>query len=447
MPSQIVNKNLTLINKKSYSKFNLSTGNLIGDETMKCAKKLMTIAVIVVFGCSLMGSVAMAKNIKNIYDPVFGCSLMDSVKKNIHGPNKAKNIIFMVPDGQGLSNVTAARIFKNGPDGAPLYQETLEHIGYQRTHSANSTVTDSAAAASAWAVGEKFVNGEISCHADEYGNCVDLKPTILELAAEMGKATGLVATSQISHATPAAFGAHVYNRGEGFEIARQYIEETGIDVILGGGVYHANGDQRDYIIQSAIDNGYTYAQNETEMNGAVAAGNKVLGMFEQYGIGQGKTPEMFRVDGSVYPYGEPTLAGMTSAALDILDNDKDGLFLMVEGSQIDWADHAHDVEYQIAESLAFDASVKVVLDWVNANPYRKNHTLIIIVADHDCGGFGINGPYGTLSETGDVVEDGWTSGDHTAVDTIIYSQGPGSEKLAAAVDNTYLYDVMEEVLK
>jgi alkaline phosphatase len=182
------------------------------------------------------------------------------------------------------------------------------------------------------------------------------------------------------------------------------------------------------------------------MNDAAAAGAKVLGMFEQYGIGEGKTPEMFWVDSSAYPDGEPTLAEMTSASLDILEKDNDGLFLMVEGSQIDWADHANDVKYQIAESIAFDAAVKVVLDWVTARPDRKNHTLIIIVADHDCAGFGINVPYNTLSEAGEIIEVGWTSGDHTAVDTIIYSQGPGSEKLNAAVDNTDLYYVMESAL-
>ncbi|WP_054694988.1 alkaline phosphatase [Desulfosarcina cetonica] len=154
---------------------------------MITAKKVLIVGFSVVFGCSLMTSSAIAKNCKK------------------HGHHKkAKNIIFMVPDGQGLSNVTAARIFKNGPDGMPLNQETLKNIGYQRTHSADSTVTDSAAAASAWAVGQKFLNGEISCHGDsETGKCSDPVPTILELAEKMGMATGLVASSQISHATPA----------------------------------------------------------------------------------------------------------------------------------------------------------------------------------------------------------------------------------------------------
>lgn len=423
-------------------------------------KKAMTIGVSLAVGFSLFTAPVLARNDKD---------------HHCIGSKKAKNIIFMVPDGQGLSNVTAARIFKNGPNGDPLYQETLDTIGYQRTHSANSTVTDSAAAASAWAVGEKYINGEISCHGETdgvdedgntiyTGNCTGKIPTILELAERMGKATGLVATSQISHATPAAFGSHVFSRNCGVEIARQYIEEAGVDVILGGGVYKTNApsycdvykesyapsDRRQYIIDLALENGYTYVTNEDGMDTTALnkETTKVLGMFEQLGEGEGKSVEMFRVDPSVeYPEGEPTLADMTSAALDILEKDKDGFFLMVEGSQVDWEDHAQRVEGQIAESLGFDEAVKVVLDWVNKKPSRKNDTLIIIVADHETGGFAVNGPYGSLSEAGDIVEDGWTSGNHTAVDTIVYSQGPGSEKLGKALDNTDLYYVMEEVIR
>lgn len=405
-------------------------------------RKVLVLGLTLSVGCSLMASLAMAKG-----------------NKKPHGPNKAKNIIFMVPDGQGLSNVTAARIFKNGPDGERLAQETLENIGYQSTHAANSTVTDSAAAATAWAIGQKANNGEISCTRTETGDCYDAPKTILEIAKEMGKSTGLVATSQISHATPAAFGAHSGNRYCGEEIARQYIEETGVDVILGGGVYYTNdassrcpwaailpgtGMGQDGIIASALANGYAVVETKYEMN-ALTNETKVLGLFKDFS--QGKTVEYFRVDGTPYPEDEPTLAEMTAAALDILEEDRDGLFLMVEGSQIDWEDHGNNVVGQLAESLGFDAAVEVVLNWIDSHPSRRNHTLLIIVADHDTGGFAINGPYGMLSIVGDIVEPGWTSGGHTAVDTIIYSEGPGSELLNAAVDNIYLFDVMERVLR
>ena len=119
----------------------------------------------------------------------------------------AKNVIFMVPDGMGLSYVTAARIFVDGPDGDPLHMEMLPQIGYQRTHSANSTVTDSAAAASAWAGGAKFKNGEISCHSVD-DVCVENPETILELAKARGKATGLVATSTIACHPRSIRGTH-----------------------------------------------------------------------------------------------------------------------------------------------------------------------------------------------------------------------------------------------
>jgi len=369
---------------------------------------------------------------------------------------RAKNIIFMVPDGMGLSNVTAARIFQNGPNGNNLNLETLSEIGYQRTHSRNSTVTDSAAAAATWACGEKFNNNEISCHDNNGDKVCDANGspvTILELAQKKGKATGLVATSTITHATPAVWAAHVHYRNCEIEIGRQYIEDTGVDVILGGGIGPNQagknceqylGQEKNAVIDSAKSKGYEYAITKSEMDAAVASGaKKVLGLFTL----EGKTPETFRVDPMIsWPSNEPTLPEMTSAALDILEDDRDGFFLMVEGSQIDWANHANNLQYQIGETLAFDEAVKVVLDWTNAKPIRKFQTLIVLVADHDCGGFAVNGPYGTLSEAGDLIVPGWTSIDHTAVDTIIWSQGPGSHCLGKAVDNTYLFRVMKEAL-
>lgn len=386
--------------------------------------------------------------------PAVGYS-SDHGREMEHARHRAKNIIFMVPDGMGLADVTAARIFKNGPNGDRLSFEKLPVIGYQSTHSANSTVTDSAAAASAWAAGEKFNNGEISCHAVD-AVCVDSPETILELAEKTGKSTGLVVTSTITHATPAAFGAHVNSRKCETEIARQYIEETGVDVLLGGGFGNNSGSasyncaqyegqDKDAIVAEAMASGYTYATTEMEMDAAVADGaGKVLGLFTP----EGKTPEMFRVDASVaYPANEPTLPEMTRAALNILEKDKDGFFLMVEGSQIDWRDHANDLSGQIAETLAFDEAVSAVKDWVNENESRRENTLVIVVPDHETGGFAIDGPYGTLSEAGDLVQGGWTSTNHTAVDTLIWSQGPGSRKLGKALDNTDLFKVMKKSLR
>jgi alkaline phosphatase len=276
-------------------------------------------------------------------------------------------------------------------------------------------------------------------------------------------ATGLVVSSQISHATPAAFGAQVHSRQCGSEIARQYIEEADVDVILGGGVYRTSSshncqvygdsfywDQED-IIELAENHGYAHVGALDELTDAVMDGeNRILGLFKDYEYG--KTPEMFRLNRYVdepypnYPAGEPTLPEMTQAALDVLQRDRDGFFLVVEGSQIDWANHANDLHYQMAEMLAFDEAVKVVLDWANQASYRRKKTLIVVVADHETGGFAVNGPYGTLREAGEFVQDGWTTGGHTAVDTIIWAQGPRARSLGRAVDNTDLYQVMLDAL-
>ena len=372
-----------------------------------------------------------------------------------HNGPRAKNIIFMVPDGMGLADVTAARIFKFGPDGDRLSFEKLPVIGYQSTHSANSTVTDSAAAASAWASGAKYNNGEISCHDDDFdGLCDgDQGPTLLDMAKASGKSTGLVATSDITHATPAAFGANVHNRKCEEAIARQFLDR-GIDVLLGGGIA-ANrssckltpsaGDWLDNLLSEYADAGYTVVDTEDEMQAAVnGRSGKLLGLFQS----GGKTQEIFRIDPSqVYPDDEPTLPEMTRAALGILEKNRKGFFLMVEGSQIDWADHANDIQGQLAETLAFDASVEVVLDWVNAHPRRRLQTLVVVVPDHETGGFAIDGPYGTLSKQGEIIQDGWISGDHTAVDTLIWAQGPNSHQFGQALDNTELFYLVADAIK
>ena len=320
----------------------------------------------------------------------------------------AKNVIIMIPDGMGLADVTATRIHKNGLDGAPLSFETLQHIGYQRTYSANSTITDSAPAASAWACGEKFDNGEICFHGDGR----PFRPSVLELAQQHRKATGLVATSTITHATPAAFGAHVVNRNCENEIARQYIEVTGVDVLLGSGVdkfksvkADACGTSGDRILE-AQGRGYAVAYTKADMDAVVADGNKkILGLFGSGGM----VPEYTRTAATT----EPHLAEMAVAALSVLEKDRHGFFLMVEGSQVDWANHAKDYAYQLGEMLAFDEAVKAVRSWIDADEHRKEHTLLIVVADHDTGGFAINGPQTALLKAGEKVEAGWTTGNHT----------------------------------
>lgn len=354
-------------------------------------------------------------------------------------PERAHNIIFMVGDGMGLSNVNAARIYKNGLNGGRLHMETLPVIGYQRTYSKDSTITDSASAASAWACGEKFNNGEVCKHG---GN--DTYPrSILDLAKEKLKATGLVATSTITHATPAAFGAHVTDLSCENEIARQYIELATLDVILGGGkdrfcslTVDPCGTSVDFLSEAKAK-GYTLVYTEAEMKEAVSQKvAKILGVFSNGHM----LPEYRKTSDTR----EPKLHEMTAAALAILEKNPQGLFLLVEGSQIDGGNHRNDFEFMVNELLAFDEAVRVVLGWIDEKPERKRNTLLIVTSDHETGGFAIIGPSDTLSKKGDLnsIEVGWVNKKHTGGDTIIWSQGPGSQELGKALDNTDIYKVM-----
>lgn len=385
----------------------------------------------------------------------------------------AKNVILMVPDGMTLKHVTATRTLVNGSGGEALAMEKLPEIGYVRNYAKNSTVTDSAAAASAYATGEKYNNKEVSCHSKngELLNCVDEPKTILEIAKSNGKSTGLVVTSQVSHATPAAFASHVPVRYCGAEITRQYIEETKVDVVLGGGVYktskeyncqqyedsYNNLQSNKAMSKRAEENGYVVVDSKAKLETAVdAKADKLFGLFTGYK--EGKTPEMFRLNQfglknekgkpfSKYPEGEPTLSEMTKAALDTLEEDTDGFFLLVEGSQIDWANHGNDFNYMLAEMLAYNKTVKAVQDWINEYPFRKEQTLLISVGDHDTGGFAINGPYGSRAKQGEKVKAAWTTDGHTGEDLVMWSQGPGSQLLGRPLENTDVFHVMKQVIE
>lgn len=400
-----------------------------------------------------------------------------------------KAVILMVPDGMGLSNVTIARTYLSGKKPGRLTLETLPFIGYQSTHSRNSTVTDSAAAASAWACGEKFDNSAISCHDDDK----DGKPdntrnnalTILEIAREQGKGTGIVGTCSVTHATLAAFGSHVHHRNCAGEILEDYLKIQP-DVILGGNAsYNRNapchGKERNspewadnMMFENFPKAGYQVARTKEELAKTASAiaeegKGKLLGVFSDKG---GMTPVFRKPPDSP----EPTLAEMTLSALKVLEKNEKGFFLLVEGSQIDWANHARNLNYQIGETLAFDAAVKVVKDWLREDVHRAKNTMLIVAPDHETGGVIIEGPYGRRSEggvTGENYKDGFGnpvndflgnptkspdlqvtfasarsydkqgSANHTAVDTLIWSNQP---ELAGPKDNTDLYQIMRDFL-
>jgi alkaline phosphatase len=378
------------------------------------------------------------------------------IQELLRNHHEVKHVIIMVADGMGLADVTAARIRKNGIDGASLRFETLDEIGYQRTYSEKNTVTDSAAAASAWACGEKFVNDEICLHGDGRPN----NATLLELAKEQGWATGLVTTQAITNATPAAFGAHVTFRDCENEIARQYVQVTRPDVMLGGGKTKFKptpaapdpcGGSGDYIL-AAQAAGYTYVTDSAGLQIAAADGaRRLLGLFRSAYM----TPEIMRPPTST----EPHLSEMAAAALDTLERVNHRFFVMIEGGLIDLANHVEWLDGQVKEVSAFDDAVGVVLDWIDAKEERRQHTLLIVIADHETGGFAVMGSEVAGAEPLGTFADGWTFvmpppppstksvAGHTGTDTMVWSQGPGSAALGRAIDNTTIYEVVNAVLR
>lgn len=284
------------------------------------------------------------------------------------GDGDVKNVILLIGDGMGYAHLTTARLAQE----KNLNMDMIKSTGTVTTRSANYVVTDSAAAGTAIATGNKTNNGLISITPDGKR----LK-TVLEGARDKGKRTGLVTTTNITHATPAAFAAHVPNRDDELTIAGQMLQAR-IDVMLGGGRSNflpvktggKRTDNRDLTVE-AKTYGYQYATTKEELDGV--RDGKVLGLFNNSHLN-------FEIDRDVTK--EPSLAEMTEKAISLLDNKGDGFFLMVEGGRIDHAAHANDPAGVVGDVRAFDAAAKVALDYAKTNP----HTLVIITGDHETGG-------------------------------------------------------------
>ncbi len=313
-------------------------------------------------------------------------------KGNGRGRGRTRNLIVMIPDGSSQTWNTAARYYRayeEEPESFPrsvadveLAVDRADDVGSVSTHPADpeDTVTDSAAAGTAIAAGQKTYNGAIS--VDTSGRPVE---TILERATDAGYAAGLVTTTQITHATPASFAAHVEDRGMQEEIARQYIEEQDLDLLLGGDRSHFRAtdrsDGRD-LIAAAEDDGFQYVETASELDGVDEG--KVLGLFNESGhldyyLDRERDPENT----------QPGLPEMVEAAIDLLEKRSDrGFFLMVEGGRIDHAAHGNDPA-GIAEQVEYDEALGVAMDYVEDGPGHgrgPSDTMVVNVPDHETGG-------------------------------------------------------------
>jgi len=341
----------------------------------------------------------------------------------------ADSAILLIGDGMGISHVTAARIFqKNARDGV-LELDSFENVALVRTYSSDMTVTDSAAAATALATGQKTRYGSAGVDAD--GN--DLM-TVLERAKEAGKSVGIVTTARVTHATPAAFYAHVRDRDDEATIASQLLDYGKIDLVLGGGrefflpedtkdeEARRDGSREDgrNLLPEAEQKGYSVIHRESdflelrEKIGKDSFPEKVLGLFNF-----SKMEYVFRRKND--RWGEPSLAEMTQFAVDVLGQNPKGFFLMVEGALIDHASHENWGRVALEEVLSFDEAVGV------ARRYQAEHpkTLVVATADHETGGLAINGY--TPVETGG--EDLFTTVPAGTVPQVLsFSSGAGAKR-------------------
>ena len=318
-----------------------------------------------------------------------------------------KNIILLIGDGMGVAQVFAG-ITANG---GMLNLNHMKHIGFSQTQSADNYITDSAAGGTAIATGQRVNNGVIA--VDTEGNAI---PTILEISNKNGKATGLVSTSGITHATPASFIAHQPSRNMYEDIAADFLK-TDIDVFIGGGLKHFR--QREDGIDLTKDLKEKGYQVFTSMEESAGATEGPMAIF----TAKSHNPE-FSERGEM-------LTEATRKALEVLSADPEGFFVMIEGSQIDWGGHGNSTPYIVGEMLDFDRALGAALEFA-AN---DGETLVIVTADHETGGMTINdGSFEEHSVTGK-----YTSTNHTAVMVPTFAYGPGAEAFIGIYDNTEIF--------
>ncbi len=295
---------------------------------------------------------------------------------------QSKNLIVFIGDGMGPAQVTAARIYA---------QEMLEmdelnmddyYVGQAMTQADRSSresglVTDSASSATAFGTGNKTYNGAISVSNEDIA-----KPfaSVIEAAEMKGKATGIISTARITHATPASYASHVRSRGNENAIAMQYLT-SGVDVIFGGGkrqfiTEDEGGKRKDKNLISDFEQaGYTFIEDKDQLM-QLKEEEQVLGLFSNSHI-----PYVLDRDESV-----PTLAEMTQQAINILSQDEDGFVMMIEAGRIDHAGHANDLPSVVQETLEFDAAVKAGIEFA----MKDGNTSVVVTADHETGGLSLS---------------------------------------------------------
>ena len=345
---------------------------------------------------------------------VMACSFYHPSVDAAEWPGKIKNVIIMIPDGCDETVQTVARWYK----GEDLQVDKMAGGGV-KVHMANSVIPGSAAAATSFACGEKttvrFLG--VGPRTDDLLSMydpADMAPpyapiaSVIEAAQLKGKATGIVVTCRVTHATPAAFACHIQDRGWDNDIMEHMVYNN-IDVVFGGGARHLIPENESYttsfgatwsgkrtdgenLMAVLQDRGYEFIDSRSEM--LSLSSGRVWGLFDDSHM----QPDM---DRQYFAPHEPSLAEMTAKAIELLSQDKDGFCLMVEGSQVDWAGHNNDPIYMVRDFLAFDDAVKAACDFADMD----GRTMVIAFPDHNTGGMKIGHYYTAMGYTETTIED------------------------------------------
>jgi alkaline phosphatase len=330
--------------------------------------------------------------------------------------NDSPNVILLIGDGMGLSEISLAYYYGNMESNFSRFKE----IGFINTSSAKHKVTDSGAGGTAFSIGEKTYNGAIGVSVDSIS-----VPNIVEILSEDGYNTGVIATSSITHATPACFYAHVVNRAMQDVIATQLVDSD-IDFFAGGGTsFFSNRKDSVDLMKKLSDNGFVINTEITKSQ---------LDIGSKYGflLAEDGMPTMLENRGYFLPE-------YTKLSLDYFSQFDKSFFLMVEGSQIDWAGHENNADYLIAEVLDFDSTVGVAMDFAEKN---KN-TLVIVLADHETGGFTLapnDGDYST-------IKPAFATHGHSSTLIPVLAFGPGAENFKGIYQNNEIFHKILNLIK
>lgn len=379
---------------------------------------------------------------KHMLAALAACSLLTACEsdngssgRNVES-GQVKNVILMIGDGMGAQQIGLLEEYVRRAPNSYLdtkvtgLQQFAENgrLGLSLNAPVGdnpSLVVDSACSATQLATGMGSISEAVGL--DDNGNKVE---TILEKAKKMGKATGLISDTRLTHATPAGFASHQPHRSRENEIAAEYIDSAVVDVMLGGGSRHwipetdftvlaeqlnapshvikksKREDDRNLILE-AKEKGYGLAFTKAQLS--EVSGTRLLGLFDDSAMNDGILHTACK-NGHTNSKctDEPSLKDMTVKALDILSKDEDGFFLMIEGGQIDWAGHVNDAGWMLHELLKFDEAVQAVYKWVK----DRNDTLVVVTADHETGSFGFSYTRKDLPEAKTLSGDGMHGEDY-----------------------------------